>query len=645
MQFRSEIAAVLAGCAWAMPVAAQQASPAGSVDVSPVVITATLTPTPIDKVASSITLITADEIELNQWRTVPDALADAPGLNVVQAGGPGGVTFVFIRGANPNHTKVLIDGIEVNDPSQNDAFDFGQLLTGDLQRIEILRGPQSSLYGSDALGGVINVITRAGEGPARITASVEGGSFDTLNETAGLAGSASRFNYALNIDHLHSGNTPVTPPNLLAPGERALGNDYDNTTLSTKLGADLGEMLRLDLVIRFTDSELRSTGDDFDVSPSVPDTAHTVQKDEQFFSRGEARLSLFDGKFQNVLGVGYTDYRSKIQSPDDGSGPPAPTYDNGDRLKFDWLGNLFLGHGQTLVLGLDEDIERLINSPISARDTDRAAFAELQSKIIDNLNVAASVRYDDDDRFGGKATWRIAPTYLIPATGTLLRATYGTGFKSPTLTQLFVNFPEFDFLANPNLRPESSRGFDFGGEQRLADGRLRFGATYFHNAIRDLIDTNAAGDSYANIDRATTHGVESFVAFDPIKSVRLRADYTWTIATDDITQQELLLRPKNKVSVAANWRPNDRLTLSTTLLYVSSFIDGNRDFTIARLEASPYFVANIAASYDLGRGVSVFGRIDNLLDRHYQNPVGFLQPGFGALAGIRINLAARSLGL
>jgi vitamin B12 transporter len=638
-------AAALFSCAWVGCASAQDASPTALVNVSPGVITATLIPTPEVQVGSSISLIRAKDIEQNQWRTVPDALADAPGLNVVQTGGAGGETSVFIRGANSNHTKVLIDGIEVNDPSKNDAFDFGQLLTADLDRVEVLRGPQSSLYGSDALGGVINVITRRGEGPARITASVEGGSFDTLNETAGLAGSAARFNYAVNVEHFHSGDTPVTPLGLLAPGEHAIGNYYDNITLSTRLGADLTDAFGLDLVVRYTGSELRSTSDDFDVFPSVPDSVQTVQHDRQFFTRGQARLSLFDGKFQNVLGVGYTDYRTKIQAPDDGFGLPAPTYDNGDRLKFDWQGNLALGHGQILVLGLDDDTERLINSPINARDADRAAFAELQSKVAHNLNLAVSVRYDDDDRFGGKTTWRIAPTWLIAATGTQLKASYGTGFKAPTLTQLFVSFPEFNFFANPDLKPETSQGFDVGFEQPLAAGHVRLGATYFHNRIRDLIDTNAAGDSYANIDRATTYGVESFIAVTPVTNVTLRADYTWTIAKDDVTDEELLLRPKNKASVAANWRATDRLTLSASLLYVSSFVDGNRDFSIPRLEASPYSVANIAAAYDLGHGVTLFGRVDNLLDRHYQDPVGFLRPGIGAFGGVRINLAAKALGL
>ena len=160
-------------------------APGNSVVVSP-----TTLPTPTTENASAVTVITGAEMEAKQQRTVPDALADVPGLNVVQTGGPGGQTSVFIRGTNSNEVKVLIDGIDVSDPSNpNGSFDFGQLLTGDIARIEVLRGPQSGLYGSDAIGGVISITTKNGEGPPKVTATVDGGSFGTFNQKASLSGS------------------------------------------------------------------------------------------------------------------------------------------------------------------------------------------------------------------------------------------------------------------------------------------------------------------------------------------------------------------------------------------------------------------------------------------------------------------------
>src|SRR5213082_3310573 len=183
-----------------------------------IVVTATRIPTPEAELASSVTVVTAEEIAAQQQRTFADVLRNIPGLSVVQQGGPGSVTSVFMRGTSSNHTKVLVDGIDVGDPSNADAaFDFAQLLTADIERVEVLRGPQSGLYGSDAIGGVINVITQSGLGPMKAAASVEGGSFNSFNQTIGLSGSQNAFHYAANVAHLHSGTTPVTPLDLLGP--------------------------------------------------------------------------------------------------------------------------------------------------------------------------------------------------------------------------------------------------------------------------------------------------------------------------------------------------------------------------------------------------------------------------------------------
>ena len=623
------LASLVNGAAHAQQVAAV-ATP-----VAPLVITATLIPTPIDQVGSSITLITAQQIQDNQWRTLPDALAQTPGLSVVQAGGPGGLTSVFIRGANADQTEVIIDGINVNDPSQGGVYDFGQGLASSLQKIEVLRGPQSSLYGADALGGVINIVTVSGEGPMKLTASLEGGSFDTFNQTAALNGSTGAFHYALGISHFSSGDTPVTPPGLLVPGEAVIGDGFDNLTSTAKLGFDATQTLNFGLVLRYTDATYRSTGENYDVFPSAPDSAQTDQHERQFFSLADAKLNLFQDRFKNVVSVSYANFQTAIQSPDDGYGLPAPVVDNVDRLRLDWLGTIALDARNILVLGVDDNVDRLIDSPVSATEADRGGFAELQTHPIPGLTAAVSGRYDADNRFGDIGTWRLAPAYVIAATGTVLKASVGTGFKAPTLTELFVSYPGYNFYANPDLKPETSIGYDLGFEQPLAGGRVELGATWFHNAITNLIETNAAGDSYANIGRATTYGVESFISWRLSHALSIRADYTWLIARDDITEEELLRRPKNKASLGATWRPGARLTLTSSLLYVGAWVDGNRDFSIPRLMASPYATANVAAAFDLGHGLTLFARVDNLLDRHYQSPVGFDQPGLGAYAGIQ----------
>ncbi len=649
-------AAALAACALGSSALAQQVvSPPN--EVSAVVVTATLTPTPIDKVGSSITLITADQIEAHQWRTLPDALETTPGLNIVQTGGPGGQTSVFIRGANSNHTEVIIDGIDVNDPSQNGAYDFGQGLTAGVEKIEVLRGPESSLYGADALGGVINIVTPDGEGRPSLTLSAEGGSFATDDETAGLSGSTGGFHYALNLAHFRSGETPVTPPGLLAPGEAAIGDRYDNVTVQAKLAYDFARDVRAGLVVRWVDTTYRSTGENFDLFPlpPVPDAAQTSQWERQVFTRANVDFPVFAGALQNSIGAAYANFHTTIQSPDDGFGLPAPTIDNADRLKFDWLGRIALDRNNALLLGVDDTVDRLIDSPVSAIENRTGGFAELLAKPAPGLSLAASARYDSDDRYGGYATWRFAPAYTVSATGTLLKGSVGTGFKSPTLSELFVSFPEFDFFANPDLKPERSFGYDLGFEQPLWRGRVRLGATWFHNDIRNLIEGepisacpnpptppsgvqfDAFSEAYCNIGRATTYGVESFVSLSVTSTLDLRGDYTWLIARDDVAQAELLRRPKTKASVTADWRPVPRLRLAASLVYVGAWVDFDRSGS-AELMASPYATVNLSGDYGLGHGVTLFARVDNLFDRRYEDPVGFDKPGIGAYGGLRLSL-------
>ena len=612
-----------AGAAYA---AASDDAAAGADEV---VVTATRIPTPESQVASSISIITGEEIEARQLRTLPDVLKDLPGLNVVRSGAPGGQTSVFMRGTNSDHTKVFVDGIDVNDPSSpNASFDFGQFLTQDIAKIEVLRGPQSGLYGSDAIGGVINIITKSGSGPASLVARVEAGSFDTFNQSAGLAGSADGFHYTANIEHFHSGATPVTPLDLLAPGERRIDDYYDNLTASTKLGLNLSDVFDLGLVGRYTDTHLRNTGENFATFPGTPDSAQSADHTRQYYTRGTAHLALFEGHFEQTLGVAYSNLDSSATSPD---GPPSDY--SGNRLKLDWQGNVKLTRDEILVLGAEHQKDE-ISSPISAGTAIDSGYAELQSAFAGALFNSLSVRYDANDRFGSKVTYRLAPAYLIGATGTKLKASVGSGFKAPTLSEMFQNFPNFGFFGNPNLRPESSVGYDFGFEQRAADS-LRLGVTYYRNNIKNLITDNGTFTSYANVGRAVTDGIESFVSYQASPALELRADYTFTQAYDDILHEVLLRRPKHKASVTAEWRATAKLSIAPSVLYVGAWIDGNRDFSIPRLTAGGYTIADVAANYDLTDRLSIFARVDNMFGRHYEVPVGFLQPARGVYAGAK----------
>lgn len=593
-----------------------------------IVISATAIPTSADLIANSVTVITAEDLQREQRRTVPDALAKVPGLNVVQTGGPGGVTSLFMRGTNSNHTKILIDGIDVSNPSNpGRTFDLGQLQTADIERIEVLRGPQSGLYGADAIGGVISITTKKGFGPAKVTGLVEGGSFGTFNQTAQVSGSQANYNYALTAAHLRSTSTPVTPLELLPPGRQRIDDFYDNKTVSTKLGGDLTDNFGVNVVARYTDATLRFTGDSG--FPGVPNAAQSRQTTHQFFTRGEAVWSLGD-RFKNYFGANYTDHWNWNRGP----APASPTVNKGDRIKYDWRGVVAVMPGHTVVMGLEDETEKLRTQTLTAKNGNKAGYAEIQSVFANRVFLVGNIRKDDNDSFGGHSTYRVAPAVLLPVTETKLKGSYGTGFKAPTLNQLFVSFPPF-FFANPNLKPEESTGYDLGFEQPVADNRWRFGTTYFHNDIKNLIASNDAGTTNINIGKAKTSGLENFVSVSVTERVKLRADYTFTKSLDAITGRELLRRPLRKTSLTASWNPLDSLSLSATMLRVGSWIDGDRP-TFARVKAPGYTVVNIAADYVVNERASVFGRIDNLFNKQHQTPVGFEQPGFGIFGGIRV---------
>jgi len=622
-------------CLFAMVASAQAAQEQQQEKGAEVVVTATRLPTPAAEVASSVTVITSEEIERKQQRSLSDVLRDIPGLSLVQTGGPGGLTSVFIRGTNSNHTKVFIDGIDVGDPSTADgAFDFAHLLAADIERVEVLRGPQSGLYGSDAIGGVINILTKHGTGPPRFRAGIEAGSFDTFNQIGSASGAVNRFTYAFNAGHLHSGDTPVTPTELLPPGRNPIGDAYENKTFSAKLGADLNDSLDLGVVARYIDTELRYTGDDFSGFPSVPASEQSEADTRQFFTRGTAHLVLFEGAFDQTLGVAHTRHSRRYLSPDTAFGPVDPSVYRGNRVKWDWQGNLHIAPGQVLTLGAESQKEE-ITTPISAEGTTNTGFIQLQSSINERLFNTISLRYDDHDRFGGEATYRIAPAVLLPGTETKFKGSVGTSFKAPSLDQLFHDYSAFGFFANPDLKPEESFGYDVGFEQALAGAHVQVGATYFHNDIDNLITIDNAGTSYVNVAKATTSGIESFLVYQPFDRLSWRADYTYTRAEDAILGTELLRRPKHKASVDAHWQVTDAATLSATVLYVGSRIDRSRDFLVPRLEAGSYTVVNLAGSYALNRILTTFARIENLFDREYEDPVGFQRPGFGAFAGLQ----------
>jgi vitamin B12 transporter len=596
------------------------------------VISATLTETELRNVGSSITVISAEEIAQRQLFTVAELLRDVPGVDVVQQGGIGSVTSVFMRGAASDQTLVLIDGIEMNDPSSpGNSYNFADLLADDIERIEILRGPQGPLYGSDAIGGVINIITKKGKGSPRFSVLAEGGSYDSYKVGGKVSGSTDQVNYNLSINHLYSRGFSAADDRL--PGNTEV-DSYNNTTINTGLGITPTENLGLQWNLHYSDAdkEFDNCG-----GPNC-DNPFRDGNTKQLNTGLKGQLSLFDGLWEQTLGLAYS-YNDRVNydaSP--GSFVPFSKFE-GNKFKVRWQNDFNLHETNTLTVGI-EDEEDWMNSNTTSQQSQNTAgyFLQDQIRLWDRSFTTAGVRYDNNNRFGGKVTWRVTQLFTIDELGTRIKGSYGTGFKTPSLFQLFAPAdPFFGPVGNVNLDPETSTGWDAGIEQTLWDERVLFGASYFSNDFDDLIDFTF-GSGFQNIDSASSHGVESYIEFNPLEGLTLRGNYTYTRSRDNTTGFARLRIPENKGSVNINYNFLERANINLNIVIV-----GDRDdidfssFPFTRVRLPGYTVVNLAGSYDFNQYLKAYVRIDNVFDKQYQEVFGFGTSGVAAYGGIRVS--------
>ncbi len=627
----------------------EEETPSGEVELAPealevdperIVVTATRILTPEREVASSITVIDRQEIERKQRRFVVDLLREAPGVDVVQSGGPGQPSQVFLRGAKPEHTLVLIDGIEANDPfSPGRTFNFAGLTTDNIERIEIIRGPQSTLYGSDAMGGVVNIITRRGVGPPSGFVTGEAGSRDTYRTAVGLRGAQGAFDYSLSLSHYTTRGISAADASLPGNTKR---DGYENTTLSSLLGWTPNDAFSLDLILRYSDGEgeLDQFGGPFGDDPNY------FFRDKAFFGRLQGTLVTPDGRWEQKLGVSFTDYDRRFRDDPDPMRPMTMLRSKykGRILKLAWQSDFYLSDVHTITFGLETEEESgrsRIHSeselgPFTSvipeqKARTNSAYLQDSINIGDTFFATVGARIDDHEEFGSETTYRIAPAYLIEETGTKLKGSWGTGFKAPTLFQLFSEF------GDPDLDPERSKGWDVGVEQHLAGDRLMVGATYFHNTFDDLIDFNPATSTYFNIDRARTRGVELTGAVRATDDLSFRATYTRQDTEDRNTGESLLRRPEDQVSFDVNYTLRRKTNLNLNVVYVGRREDMDFNvFPAERVDLSSYMLVNLAAVHDVSDRFQLFGRIENVLDKDYQEVFGFGTPGRGFFGGVTV---------
>ena len=635
------LTALTALAAPALAVAAADDSPDN------IIVTATRIPTPSSRIGSSVTVITAEDIENHQFRSATEALQSVPSLSIIRNGGPGKLTSIFSRGTNANHTLVMIDGIEINDPSNTDGrIDLSHLYIGDVEKIEVLHGPQSTLYGSDAIGAVIQIFTKKGSGKTTLSGTLEGGSFDTFNEYAYLSGATQQLSYTFNLQHTDTDGVSALSSDFRQPNGVLDDDGNEGLTLSSRLVYDLTDMLQFDFSGRYTktDNDL-----DLNVFP-VQDDSDSDNTTEQLILGLNTRLSLFEGRTEHRFGINYTDIDRRDRDDYD----PVNSLDylratnKGKKLKFDLQNDVYLSEAHTLTLGIETEEDKVDASLdsqsafgpyISDTDADQrnnAVYFQDQFSATENLSGTAGARYDDNEDFDGKTTWRLAVSYDLPTSGTRLKGSYATGFKAPTLTQLYgVSVSSFGpFTGNPDLDPETSKGWELGFEQALKRVNSQFGATYYRNDIDNLITFDDSFTTNINRKEVKTFGVEAFLKTELSRQLNSNISYSYTRAVDQHTDQDLQRRPLRKAVLNLGYTPRDDLGMYLENIFIGKRYDTDPT-TGARIQRGSYFVANLAASYNVNRHWELIGRVENLLDRDYQEPAGFQQPGRGVYVGVK----------
>ncbi len=581
-----------------------------------VVVTGARIPTPLDRFAGAATVITARDIKLHQYKDITDALAGVPGLHVASVGGVGAQTSVFMRGAESNHVLVLIDGVEVTDPGSG-SFAFEHLQLNDVERIEVLRGPYSAQYGSEGIGGVINVVTKRGEGAPGASARVETGSFATEAAALSLSGRHARVNFSFGGAWLQTDGESLTPRRL-RDGRGGERDGYDNLDVKAAVGVEAGAASRVDFSFGYVEADVEFDGN---VRPFERPGLKSSVSEKRYAVRwsGESAQRVWRPSLQGA----YYGRRSAESG-------------RGERTKFEWRNDLFFSDAMKFVVGAETELEQMRGrSQHNARTN--AVYMQAWFEPFDALSLSGGWRNDDPDDFGSDRNWQAAAAYAVGESGVRLRASYGTAFKAPTLSDRFSYFPDFNFRGNPGLEPESSRGREFGVEQTLSIGGADagWGLTHFDNRIRDLIGASADGTTLQNIASAHIEGVESFAFLEIAGGVSVRLDYTVMRAYDG-DHQRLRRRPLSQAGLAAHW-VNPAWSVAAKLDYVGPQHDLRRD-DFSRVTRGGYALAHISARRRINEAFALFARVNNVFDKDYEPVDGYAGRGFEFHAGVEADL-------
>jgi vitamin B12 transporter len=616
------------------------AEPALADAVEEIVVTANRIEQKLSRVGQSITVIDREELTRRQSDVLSDLLRTVPGVAIARNGGVGSVTSVFIRGAESDQTVALIDGIKLNDPSApGGGFNFGNLLTGNVDRIEILRGSQSVLWGSQAIGGVINVLTQRPTEKLSLNLRSEVGSYGTGNVVGNVSGAIGALKASGGAGYFSTDG--VSSFNSARGGKEADG--YRQIGANGALELTVSKYLSLDARGWYADSKVGVDG----FAPPTYSFGDTKEVDytKQFTAYLGAKATFFDGRFKNRIGIADTDTRRRYIDP--GSSPRETYRAKGTNGRIDYQGVVEIADGWQSTFGAEHETSDFRSSSFGgAPNVGRAqldsGYAQIVATPIKQITMTAGVRHDEHDRFGGATTVGASALWAVSETGTTFRASYSEGFKAPSLYQLLGDY------GNLTLRPETSDGFDVGATQAFLNQRVEIGLTYFDRQSVNLIDfvscsrplvgicTNRPFGTYNNIGRASATGVDATLTVTPIDQLRAQLSFSSLDATNRTLGsanfgRDLARRPSFNAAALVDYTFANGMGAGVTMAQVGSSFDNASN----SIKNKSYTLVDVRAAIPVGHGVELFARVENLFDKRYEAVYQYGTLGRAGYVGLR----------
>lgn len=627
---RQAMATVLAAAALAGTATGAEAN------LEEVIVVATRMAVSPDTVGNSVTVLNERLIRESQAIVVSDLLASTPGVTFARNGGPGTLTSVRIRGAESDQTLVLIDGVQMNDPSAaGGGFDFGNLLVGDISRIEILRGAQSTLYGSQAIGGVLNIITREPEGTLGGSLQGEIGSFQSGMFKGSMGGKFDRLSFRVGAGYYNTSSVST-----FAGGQEK--DPFRNSTVTARLGYEFTPDVALDLRAYYADG--KSNYDGFPAPAFVFADEGDYSITRQFVSYNGLRFGLFGNRLQNRVAYQYTNNDRGLYLNNGLSVSRTGDY-QGQNNRVEYQGTIEIADGYRAVFGLQHEQSEMVtkSEAISADVGQDSIYAQVQGEVAKGLTLTAGGRHDDHETFGTHQTGQFAVAWALDS-GTVLRASVGQGFKAPTLYQLFSPY------RNPGLEPEQSSSWDAGVEQRLMDRRVVLSATYFSRDTRNQIDflsctvplnalCTAAGHSsfgyYQNTGRAAATGIELQASLHPVEPFEVQLNYT-NMQAENRTPgssnfgKRLPRRPDTSANLSVSYQWPVGLKTTVAARYSGASFDNAANSR--RLDS--YTLVDLRVAYALSDSMEMFGRLENAFDEEYETVYQYGTLGRSGFVGL-----------